>query len=370
MFSATVEKNQPLFSGGSKRQTSFALSPNGNFLAVATDNVKKNLNSYTIRVFNANTLKLVFTKSYQEDKEKFFMPNDLVVDDLGQAYVLGKKYIEGRREKKQGEANYDFIINKVSKDEVQSIELKLDNNEHIRSLNISQSNPEQLQLLGFYSEEKVGRIKGGCNFIINIKSTLSLKNKISSELPLSVYEDLYGDNRAERKKDNELTNFYIDHVFQDESGNTYLIAEEFFVTSYYVSNGQMGGYYVTTYHYNDILVLKFNANNQLDLGRSIFKKATTPSYNAFLKDNQLHILLNSGKNLIEKNDGRTKVSKGFLESSALYDVVFGLDGEVAYNKVQDNKGKTFYTPFRGTYKNTKFVMMSDAKSKKQFMILE
>lgn len=370
LFSATVEKNQPLFSGGSKRQTSLALSPNGNYLAIATDNIKKNLNSYTVRVFDAKTLKLIFTKAYQEDSEKFFVPNDMVIDDLGQVYVLGKKYIEGRREKKQGEANYNFVINKVSKDKLTTLELGLDGDEHIRSLNISQSNPEQLQLLGFYSENKAGRIKGGCNFAIGLDPELSIKSKVNTVLPISVYEDLYGENKAERKKDNELTNFFIDHVFQDASGNTYLVAEEFYITTQYIPNGQMGGTTITTFHYDDILVLKFNSNNSLDWGRSVFKKSTAPSYNAFLKDNQLHIILNSGKNLIEKSDGRTKVSKGLFESSALYDVVFSLDAEVAYNKIQDNKGKTFYTPFRGTYKNSKFVMMSDPKSSKQFMILE
>lgn len=370
LFSATVEKNQPLFSGGNKRQTSLALSPNGNYLAIATDNVKKNLNSYTVRVFNSTTLKLIYSKAYQEDREKFFEPNDMVIDDLGQVYVLGKKYIEGRREKKQGLANYNFVLNKVSENDLRTLELGLDGDEHIRSLNISQSNPETIQLLGFYSENKAGRIKGGCSFLVGIENALTITNKVNIALPLSVYEDLYGENRADRKKDKELTNFYIDHVIQDNNGNTYLIAEEFYVTQVYVPNGQMGGTTVTTFHYDDILVLKFNANNTLDWGRSIFKKATAPSYNAFLKDNQLHVILNSGKNLSEKDDGRTKVSKGIFESTALYDIVFGADGEATYTKVQDNKGKTYYTPFRGTYKNSKFVMMSDPKSKKQFMILE
>jgi hypothetical protein len=283
---------------------------------------------------------------------------------------LGKKYFEGRREKKQGEANYNFVLNEVSKNNLKTLQLGLEGEEHIRSLNISQSNPEAIQLMGFYSENKAGRIKGGCSFLIDVENELTIKNKVNIVLPLSVYEDLYGENRADRKKDKELTNFYIDHVLQDDNGNTYLIAEEFYITQAYVPNGQMGGTTVTTFHYDDILVLKFNANNSLDWGRSIFKKANMPSYNAFLKDNKLHVILNSGKNLTEKSDGRTKVSKGILESSSLYDIVFNTDGEVIYNKVQDNKGNTYYTPFRGTYKNSKFVMMSDPKSKKQFMILE
>ncbi|MGB3149114.1 MAG: hypothetical protein WBB27_00510, partial [Maribacter sp.] len=47
LFETTVEKSEELFSGGNKRQTSFAMSPDGNYFAVATDNIKKNANSYT-----------------------------------------------------------------------------------------------------------------------------------------------------------------------------------------------------------------------------------------------------------------------------------------------------------------------------------
>lgn len=131
-----------------------------------------------------------------------------------------------------------------------------------------------------------------------------------------------------------------------------------------------GGYWTTTYHYDDILILKFNAQGELDWGRSIFKRATSPSYNAFLKNDELHVVLNSGKNLTEKKDGRTKASKGWFESSALYDFVYSSNGDVSYDKIQNNKGKTFYLPYYGTFSNNKFIMMSSARKKKQFMILE
>jgi hypothetical protein len=91
----------------------------------------------------------------------------------------------------------------------------------------------------------------------------------------------------------------------------------------------------------------------------------------FLKDNQLHVLLNSGKNLIEKNDGRLKVSKGWFESSALYDFVYDGEGNLIYEKIQDNtKDKVKYIPYRGNYAHDKFVMFSQSNSYKQLMILE
>lgn len=366
LFSATVEKNQALFSGSSKRETSFSLSPNGSSLVVATDNIKKNSNSYTIRVFNANTLQLMYKKTYQESKEKFFQPNDLAIDDSNNVYVLGKLFIDGKSQKKKDKANYEFILNKISESNNEVLSIKLET-EYISSLSINRG--EQLKLYGFYSDKKVGRIKGICSFVIEEKS-LVITDKKKNALPESVYKDLFAYRKVNKKKDKELSQFYLDHFLEDSKGNTYLIAEEFYITQQYVSTGVGGGYSTITYHYDDILILKFNSDGNLDWGRSVFKRAVTPSYNVFLKNDDLHVILNSGKNLTEKKDGRTKVSKGFFESSALYDFVYDTSGNVSYNKVQDYKDLTHYLPFYGVYQNNKFIMLSSGRQQKQFMSLQ
>ena len=370
LFKANVEKGG-LFTGRNKRGTNVAISPNGKYIAIATDNIKKNLNSYKIHVFDSETLKLVFEKSYQEDADNYFEPNDLFVDDEANVYPLGKLYISGKSQKKDGDANYDFVLNKISKDENLSSKISLANDLHISSLAINYYE-NKLNLVGFYSNERAGNIKGGCNFEINA-SNLTVISKKNTVLPKDVYEDLYGDAKAERhdKKKKELNSFYVDYIIRDNLGNTFLLAEEFYVTQTYVATGMNGsGYWTTTYHYDDILILKFDKNGEINWGRSIFKRSTTPSYNAFLKDDRLHVILNSGKNLTEKSDGRTKVSKGWFESSALYDFTYSVDGKVDYNKIQDNKGNTYYLPYYGTYNLDKFIMMSDGGRKKQFMILQ
>ena len=367
LFEANVAKKRYLFSGRGERQTSFNLSPNGKYLAIATDNIYKDVNDYAIRVFDANSLELLFTKSYQKHDKKYFKHNDISVTDNAEVYVLGKLYKDGKKEKKKGEANYDFILNKITENDNKELVISIAD-QHIRSLNITDLK-NQLHLIGFYSEKRTGKIKGGCNFIIDSEN-FSVSSQKNYELPIDVYEDLYGDKRGDKKKGKELKNFYVDYILEDSDGNTYLLAEEFYITQTYVSTGMNGGYWQTVYHYDDILILKFGASGGLDWGRSIFKRSTTPSYNAFVKNNELHVLLNSGKNLLEKKDGRTKVSKGFFESSSLYDIVYDNSGEVIYSKIQDNKGKTFYLPFYGTYQDETFIMMSDRRKKKQFMILK
>lgn len=367
LFEANVAKKKYLFSNLNERKTSIDISPNGKYLAVATDNIFKDINNYAVRVFNTETLELVFMNTYQEHVDKYFEHNDISITNNTEVFVLGKLYKEGKRKKKKGEANYDFILNKISKEGNKELSISI-NGQYIQTLNISNIKNE-LHLIGFYSEKRESKIKGGCNFIIDADNFLVLSKK-NYELPVDVYEDLYGDKKGSKRKGKELINFYVDYILEDSLGNTYLLAEEFYITQNYVSNGMNGGYWQTVYHYNDILILKFSTSGELDWGRSIFKRSNTPSYNAFVKNDELHVLLNSGKNLLDKKDGRTKVSKGWFESSSLYDIVYNNVGEVIYSKIQNNKGKTYYLPYYGTLQNETFIMMSDGRKRKQFMVLD
>lgn len=368
LFKTTVEKKQTLFSGQNKRQTNFAISENEAYLAIATDDIKKNANSYLIHVFDAKTLQLLYTKSYYSNKEKFFTSSDMAIDNNGNVYTLGKEFIKGKKEKVDNKANYTFVISKISKDNVTTNNITLDNDELVESLAIIDKG-NFFNLVGFSSEKKAGRI----NSISQIKITtkdLKILDKKREKLPLKVYEDIYGNRKASKKKSKELKSFYLDHVIEDDNGNTFLIAEEFYITSVYVSNGMNGGYWQTVYHYDDILIVKLNNAGTIDWGRSIYKKATAPSYNAFVNNEKLHVFLNSGKNLKEKKDGRTKVKQRWLQSSSLYDFVYDKKGNSTIEKIQDNKGNTYYQPYLGNFTNGKFIMFNISKFNKRLMVLE
>lgn len=369
LFKANVKKGGGLFSGSNKRQTSFAVSPNQQYIAIATDNIKKTSNSYFIHVFDTENLSLIYKKSYQDHKENYFRHNDLIINDDATAYSLGKLYKSGKSGKKKGKANYELVLHKISKSGTSNTKIALDD-KFVKSLVISQKKDE-LYLIGFYSELNSSRIKGGCDFVLD-ETNLTVKTKKVTELPKEVFEDLYGYRTAKRKKKKakELRNFDVDYILEDAKGNVYLLAEEFYITQQYVATGMNGGYWRTVYHYDDILILKFGKNGELKWGRSIFKRAGVPSYNAFIKNDELHVILNSGKNLREKKDGRTKVSQGWFESSSLYDIVYSSNGEVSYDKIQDNRGKPYYSPYYGTFSDGKFITTTMRRKKKQFLKLE
>ena len=369
LFETTVEKKEALFGSRKDHRTNFAVSPNGKHFAIATDDIRKNFNSYTIRVFDAKSGSSIYKQKYQTSKTAYYEHNDLHVDNAGNAYSLGKLFQNGRRQMKlSGDANYDIILNKVSADNTTELIIQLEN-QHIQNLSIEETH-NHLHLVGFYSELNVMRMKGICNFIIDSES-FAIADYKAHPIPTQVYQDLYGENKSERysKNDKELALFYVDHTMTDSQGNIYLVAEQFYTTTTYANNGAAGMSMQTVYHYDDIIIIKLLEDGNLEWGRSILKVDVKPSYNAFLKNDELHILLNSGKNLMEKNDGRTKVKKNILEATALYDISFKQDGTVSYNKIQNNSGNGYYWPYYGAYQDGRFVMMSGGKWQ-QFMILE
>ena len=311
-------------------------------MAIATDNIKKNANSYNVYVYDAKTLQLSYEKKYFENPDSFFKSFDMSIDDNGDIYAVGKEYKEGKREKKGENPNYNIVLHKISAANVASNRIELNENQHIADLKIIPK-ANSIHLYGFYSKEYAGKISGLNKITVN-KNNLQEYNMQQTSLPETVLTDLYTVEKAENKKDKDLTNYYLDYVIEDEQGNITLLAEKFYLTQTYVSNGiNGGGHWVTHYHYDNILVIRINSAGNLVWGRSIFKKAGYPSYNAFMVDDNLHVLLNTGK-LKTKKDGRVKAKTGWLQSTALFDYIYNKNGEVTQEKIKENKGGKHLSP--------------------------
>lgn len=353
-----------LSSGVKKRKTYFKLSKNGQFFAIAFDTYKKNSNAYAIKVFNTKNLKLVYEHSFKKFEKKHFTPNDVVVDDKGVVYILGKLYMLGKSEKKllSNEANYEFILNKISQNGSEYLNVNL-KDQHIRSLRMVDKT-KTIFLLGLMSDKNVYKISSSCNFIVK-KMPFEITDKKYQKLPQQVYENLYRAGRIERIKNRNLASFPIDYLIEDDNGNSFILAEKFYATYRTVyQSGQ--SYRQPTYHYDDIIILKFDKAGNLAWGSSIYKKSITPSYNAFMKNDNLHVLFNASKDLIKTKDGRVKAKQKILSRPSLYDYEYSSDGEVLRTKIKD---KVRYNAYYGTAKDNKFIMMRYGKTKR-FLILK
>ena len=370
MYTATssTKRRRVGFTGPKKHTENFRGSPDGKYLAFAVDNINAKTNSYSIRVYDED-MNLIYDTSYYKDIERYFRFDDFVITNDAEVITVGKLYKSGKRDRKYGKANYDYVIHKVTENETTSRSLKLEDN-FIDELRFAQTE-DVIRLLGFYSERSSDRMKGALTY--NFEGTDITKVTLKqAPFPESIYKDLFPEARAERlkEKEKEFSNFYLDYTFVDDFGNSYLLAEQFYITEVTVQNGMNGGMTSTTqYHYDDILVMKFDNEGNILWGRALLKKDNQPSYNALVMDDELHVFLNTGKNIKEKADGRKKTKRGLFTATALFDVVFDANGEKTFELIQENQGKTVYRPYLGTFDYDKFILANMSKNKKQFLVL-
>jgi len=360
LSSTTVIKKLRLFSN--KKDTKFSVSPNMDYFSVTNYTIHEDEIFYHISVFDSKSYELIYDQQINRKENEFYSLSEIKIDDNKNVYLLGESFYNEESPKRKSEKNRHFIIEKFTGKDYSLIDLNLDKR-HIVSLK-SVVKGNEYNLYGFYSETGENSIKGVCNISVNTDE-FKIIDKNLQDLPSQVYADLFGSGKVDKKKDKELSDFKIDYILNDIQDNVYLMAEEFYISYNYQNyNAQK------VEHYGDILIIKFNPNGKLDWGRSIYKNSMRPSYNAFIKNDNLHLILNSGKNLRELGDGRTKTSKSFFETTALYDFVYKSSGNVEINKIQNNNDKTYYLPNSGNYVDGKFIMIGDSQNERRFMTLE
>jgi hypothetical protein len=356
LSSTTIDKRLSLFSN--EKGAEFSMSPNMNYFSITNYTIHRDEIFYHVNVFDSKTYKLIYDQQITRNENKFYSLSEIKIDNEKNVFVLSESFYDEESPKLKSEENRHFILEKFNGNNYSKLNLDLEG-KHIKSLK-TVVNENNYNVYGFYSDSGLNAIKGVCNILVDMNK-FEIIEKNLQDLPAQVYADLFGNDKVDKKKDEELFNFKIDYILNDSQDNVYLLAEQFYIT--YNNNQKVE-------HYDDILIIKFNSNGNLDWGRSIFKKDYRTSYKAFLKNDDLHIILNSGKELKELEDGRTKTTQGFFESSALYDFVYNSSGNNSIHKLQNNKKNTYYLPKFGNYINGKFIMISDSRNERQFMSLE
>ena len=353
---------------GRGQDQQFRVSPDGNYIVLTNSVYSRKESRSEIYVYDSG-LNKIFDKTYFNSQDKFYEVDDLVITDKGEVILAGKVYKDGVKDKKDGKANYTYEIHKVSAAQNSKEVIDL-GDKFIQQVRLTQYG-ENLKMLGFYSERNSSRMKGGISYTFTDTNISGISPK-ATPFPASVYNDIYGEAKAKRKKkkEKEFNAYYLDYSLVDEQGNAYLTAEQFYVTVNQIPNGNGGFTTQTVYHFDNILVVKFDADGNLVWGRNILKSAHSHSYNAFEIDGKLHILLNTGKNIKEKSNDRKKIKKSWLEKSALYDIVYDENGNETYELIKENDGKKdFYSPTRGSFDYDKFIMANLSKNKRRFLVL-
>ncbi len=358
LFEDSVEKNKTIFELWHDWKANVAISPNGKYFCMATKNESKNKNSYLIRVFDTETKSFLFERTYFESATKHYNNYALSIDNNAIIYTLATNSQEVTS---NGLKEYELIYSLFKINENSTDILKLNFGKHKLSEVEMVKLDTNIKIIGFYSDSKSYLKDGICSIVIDLDRFKIIKDEFSP-FPTQLLKDVLGDKYDKYKS---YINLSIDNVIQDPNGSLYITAEELIKTESY-NNGS----YTTSKKYYDIVILKFNKAGDLEWGRAIDKFTYNKNYAAFIKNDHLHILVNTGKGKEKKKSDNMKFYKVFYKGEALYDIDYNVDGKVNYHIVQNKKGNTEFYPAYGTAFEGKYIMPSISNKSKSFLILE
>jgi hypothetical protein len=326
------------------------------------ENSERKKNGYGIRVFDEELNELFRKEHVFEDYERKFL-NDFLIMDKNQVFTICKVVKQGVIAGNTGDQFYEFILSSISEDKIETETLDINDN-RIDELKMFRKK-RTLNLVGFYSEDSSKKMKGITSFGFDPEDISSFNVK---EYPFttSMFQDLYRDGKAERmnKKEKELTDYVIDYYLEDSSGNNYLCAEQFYIT---------GNTSSTEYHFDNIIITKFDSNGELVWSRALLKRNYAPNYKPVLIEDEFYIFLNNSSKLIEKSDGRKYLGENLsnlFSKQALYAIHFSAnEGDMHFDQLMENRGFNSFKTYLGEFSNGKFIVPNTKKKEKSFLII-
>jgi hypothetical protein len=336
------------------------------------DKQKREKKKYFLYDMNFNK---VFEKTFiREVNRRKFQFTGNQIDEYNEAIVvLGQAYTEEKKKKKNKEgAKYQFELYQLNSDGQRKIIIDPQENYIPDLFPLFKSG--KVYCVGFYSLIKDTRYKGVSYF--EIDETFQLKKEKYTPFTEQFLNDKYGD-RKKRKKKKELKNISPKSLIMGDDGNILLNAEEFYITSnsYSGTNGTMNTTF--TYHFDDIMSIKFDQNGDVVWARNINKRQASAggffeylSFEALLKNNTAYLFINAGAKSI-KQEGKKKLNfvSTRVKKMDLFLVTINSDGEYTYQQLTNYKsGNLPIHVSRGIDVNeNEIIFLSGKKKEKQFV---
>lgn len=343
-------------------------SKNKNFFAVNFDIKDKESQNQLLYVFDKN-LSQVFQKEFKRDiKDKFFIYENVDVDDnTGDIFLLGKVFEnESRKTKKDGKANYHYELHKINESGETQASFKTDDN-FVGSLFTLRSE-NSISCAGFYSEKNDSRYKGVCRFNLD-PTSLNITQKSFIPFSEEFINDKYG-----KVKDKELRNLTLRSKHLTPNGDIVLNAEEFYITQHTMMSANGGMNTKITYHFDDIVTVKISEEGKLVWARNINKRQATSgaqteylSFASTIVNDDTYLFINCSDKIRTISNDRLE----FKEGKSLFAIKIDADGKYSYKSILDDKDSE--VPFfvsqgtNTTLDGREMVFVGRKKSKKQFL---
>lgn len=342
-------KQFSLFSGSSfdgDSGASMIVNEDKNAFAVTVDIKDKNTETHKVFLYDNQLNKKIEHVFKRELKDKKFRYENIDVSKDGNVlYLLGKALTVEAKSKKEG-GKYQFELTRITKDGEKT--QVFDTEEHFsRSLKtIILDN--RLVCIGFFSDRNDNRYKGISYFELD-PTTLAIRKSKFNAFTEQFMIDKYG-----KDKDKELKNLSFRELLITKTGDIVFNAEEYYETTQYMSgmNGG-GGYYITVYHYDDIVSAKINPSGDIVWARNINKRQATQgtaafiSYTSAIKGTDTYFFINTGEKVKKLSNDRIQFGQTSTKRSNLNVIRVNENGDFDYQEVLDDKDNE--VPFMVAY---------------------
>ena len=364
-----IDKRLGLFS--TKKNSEFVLDKDSETFSIVTTFKRKDLIQYSFETFDAVSLEQKYVQELQRQDLRAYEILDVILNKDGQLEVFGQFIPESVQAKSAADASHIATLDIIDANGIATKETVI---EKALPKGVKPIITESQIFINDFIEGDAGNGVNQIETLIFDRENFTLDERLVYEFDDAVYQAFFGKQRGERKKKKRkgLGEFRINYVIPSNNNGYFVLAElkEIIVTMTGGGLNGMGGT-STRIVYSDLLVFHLDNEGKVVWADHVEKDTTGvfAAYNAFMSDGRLNIMLNGGKNYDTNRNGDRNLNRGLFEGSALYRVAYDANGSQQIQKIQDNS-QDYFLPRFGSFVNDKFIMISDSKSRRRFLILE
>lgn len=326
---------------------------------------------FNLRVYDDN-----FDLMWERDitlpyDDRVFRLEEYRVDRDGNVYVLGVVFKDGVRERRNGQANYEYVILAYTEEGAIEDEYRINIDDvFITDLTFRVARDGDLVCSGFYSDRGTYSIKGTYFFRLDIESK-DIYNQNLREFDFEFLTLDYREGqreraqRAEQRGDElrgpELYRFALDDLILRSDGGAILVAEQFFVQEYTAPQTWNPAFGVGVgrwnnnnfqrdfiYHYNDIIVVNIRPDGSIQWSQRIPKQQRTTndggyfsSYAMSIVRDKLYFVYNDNRRNLDPDVRRLQNFNGRNSVVVLSEI--NKDGALKITPLFDNRETSLIT---------------------------
>jgi len=297
--------------------------------------------------------------------EGLYDTENVDVDGLGNAYVLGRRYFDKRIDRRKGRPNYEFNIIAFKHLGQDSLTYTVRYKDlFITDLAFRIAPDGDFVCAGFYSNNSSrSTIRGTFSFYIDAEDGQLYRtgNRAFDEAFLAQF---MSPRKARRGR--ELYEYALRDLIVRNDGGAVLVAEQYFMRQIQTSTS-LGttntGVPQIQYYYNDIIVVSIAPDGRIEWNTKIPKRQQTANDNGYFSsyamaagDNQLYFIFNDHiRNLTQANPDKLRTFNG--RKSVVMIVTVEPDGTLSKKPLFSNREQNILTRPKIARQMTRHVLM-------------